>query len=65
MLGSIGTGDDYSGLQGHTETVEINDGVYVRILDLATLIEVKQKTARSKDNHMLEILHEMQILSKE
>lgn len=65
VLGSIGISDDYTGLQGHTETVEIADGVYVRILDLATLIEVKQKTARSKDNYMLEILREMQSLSKE
>ena len=60
VLGSIGIRDDYIELQGHTETVEIGDGIEVQILDLATLIEVKQKTARSKDNYMLEILREMQ-----
>lgn len=65
VVGSIGIGDDYVELQSHTETVEVVDGIEVEILDLAMLIEVKQKTARSKDNYMLEILREMQTLDKE
>ena len=65
VLGAIGHADDYTELWGHTESVEIADGVRVDILDLATLIEVKEKTARPKDNYMLEILREMQNLGGE
>lgn len=59
VLGSIGVDDDYAVLIEHTETVEVANGIAVKILDLDTLISVKQKTARSKDNYMLEILREM------
>ena len=59
MLGSIGVGDDYVVLKDRTETVDIKDGLSVKILELDTLIEVKEKTARSKDNYMLEILRAM------
>lgn len=62
VLGAIGHEEDYGDLFGHTVSVEIDKGVRVDILDLATLIEVKEKTARPKDNYMLEILREMQSL---
>ena len=62
VLGSIGHEEGYVELLSHTESVEIVEGVSVDILDLATLIEVKEKTARPKDNYMLEILREMQNL---
>ncbi len=62
VLGAIGHEEDYADLFGHTESVEIFEGVSVDILDLATLIQVKEKTARPKDNYMLEILREMQNL---
>jgi len=38
------------------------DGVKVKILELTTLIEVKEKTARDKDNYMLEMLRAMRDL---
>lgn len=62
VLGAIGHEEDYADLFGHTESVEIVEGVSVDILDLKTLIEVKEKTARAKDLYMLEILREMQNL---
>ena len=62
VLGAIGIEDDYTELRGHTELVEISEGVVVKILDLQTLIAVKEKTARAEDNYMLEILCEMQSL---
>lgn len=61
VLGAIGADDDFDQLFSHTETVEIGDSK-VRLLDLQTLINVKEKTARKKDQYMLEILREMQNL---
>ncbi|MDG2071921.1 MAG: hypothetical protein P8J55_09410, partial [Pseudomonadales bacterium] len=49
----------YIVLKDRIETVDIADGLSVKILELDTLIDVKEKTARSKDNHMLEILRAM------
>ncbi|MDA0791756.1 MAG: hypothetical protein O2780_20150 [Proteobacteria bacterium] len=62
VLGSIGTDDDFTMLDDHVEIVEITQGIEVKILNLDTLIEVKEKTARAKDNYMLEILRAMRDL---
>ncbi|MCH7744429.1 MAG: nucleotidyltransferase [Proteobacteria bacterium] len=59
VMGSIGVDDDYIALEDHIERVSISEGLTIRILNLDTLITVKQKTARSKDNYMLEILRAM------
>ena len=59
VLGSIGEDDDYPTLVSRSEGVQVDRDVSVRILDLDTLIEVKQKTARAKDRYMLEILRAM------
>ena len=59
VLGSIGEDDDYPTLLSKSEPVQIDRNISIRILDLDTLIEVKQKTERSKDNYMLEILRAM------
>ena len=56
VLGSIGEDDDYATLVSRSEGVQVDRDVSVRILDLDTLIEVKQKTVRAKDRYMLEIL---------
>ena len=63
VLGSIGIDDDFTVLNDHVEIVEITDGIEVKILELGTLIEVKEKTARDKDNYMLEILRAMRDLN--
>ena len=59
VLGTIGVEDDYVVLKDHVDIVDVAEGVSVKILELNTLIEVKEKTARSKDNYMLEILRAM------
>ena len=59
VLGSIGEDDDYPTLVSRSEGVQLNRDVSVRILDLDTLIEVKQETTRAKDGYMLEILRAM------
>ena len=59
VLGSIGEDDDYPTLLSKSERVQIDRNISIRILDLDTLIEVKQKTERPKDNYMLEILPAM------
>ena len=59
VLGSIGEDDDYPALLHNSERVQIDRDVNVRILDLDTLIKVKEKTARAKDRYMLEILRAM------
>ena len=59
VLGTIGIDDDYIMLEDHIEEVNISSGNAVRILNLETLITVKQKSARPKDNYMLEILRAM------
>ncbi len=59
VLGSIGVGDDYEVLKSNIETISINDKTDIKILNLNTLIDVKTKTARTKDKPMLEILAAM------
>lgn len=59
VSGLIGEDDDYPTLVSKSERVRIDRDVSIRILDLDTLIEVKQKAGRPKDNYMLEILRAM------
>ena len=55
VLGTIGTGHDYKTLVG--ETIEQSLGAFtVRVLALATLIRIKEETARDKDRAVLAIL---------
>lgn len=56
VLGSIGIDDDYEKLVNRAEKIELDDNTKVMILSLEALISVKEKTARAKDNYMLEIL---------
>ena len=59
VLGSIGEDNDYPTLVSRSEGVQVDRNVGVRILDLDTLIQVKERTARAKDSYMLEILRAM------
>ncbi|NND00822.1 MAG: hypothetical protein HKN85_11635 [Gammaproteobacteria bacterium] len=59
VLGSIGSGSDYLTLQHHIEMIHLDNGVELRILDLKTLIDEKEKTKRDKDVGMLKILKVM------
>jgi hypothetical protein len=56
LLGAIGKGRDYEHLLPHSVQLEIEPGVTIRVLDLNTLITVKEETAGEKDNAMLPVL---------
>lgn len=64
VLGSIGTDDDYDQLNSHVDRIEIKESISVKILQLNTLIEVKEKTAREKDFVMLNVLKAMRDMDK-
>ncbi len=55
LLGTIGAGRGFPELVGHTAEVEV-ESMPLRILDLSTLVQVKEETARAKDLLMLNIL---------
>jgi len=56
LLGAIGAGRDYGALLAHTVRMRIGAGLNVRLLDLPTLIEIKQETGGDKDKAVLAIL---------
>jgi len=56
VLGTIGRGLGYDDLLPNTVEMEIGGGVHVRVLNLETLIAVKEKLAGEKDLAVLPIL---------
>jgi hypothetical protein len=56
VLGTIGRDLDYRGLLPHTIELEIGRGLRVRVLDLQTLISLKETLAGEKDLAVLPIL---------
>jgi len=56
VLGTIGRGRTYEDLLPHSDEVDIGGGVRVRVLDLETLIAVKEEVGGEKDRAMLPIL---------
>lgn len=62
ILGAIGDNDGYEQLIAHCETIDLGQDRIIRILDLETLIRMKEKSARDKDQAMLNILRAMQTL---
>ena len=56
LLGEIGNGLGYEELLRRSEEMLIADGVRVRVLNLETLIEVKEQLNGEKDRAMLPIL---------
>ncbi len=55
LLGTIGANRGYEELLSHTVALEVS-GLRVRVLDLATLIKVKEETGHEKDRAVLPIL---------
>jgi len=51
-------GHGFDALVGHTKVVEVS-GIAVEILDLPTLIRVKEETSRAKDLLSLQILRRL------
>ncbi len=58
LLGAIGHGHPYSELIQKAITVRIAEGVTVPVLELASLIAVKEETAGEKDQAVLPILRQ-------
>ena len=56
LLGSTVGGAGYAELMEHTEPVDLGEGIRVLILDLATLIQMKETLGRERDRAMLPIL---------
>jgi hypothetical protein len=56
VLGTIGRGLGYEDLLPHTIEMEAGAGVRVRVLDLATIIALKEELAGEKDLAVLPIL---------
>ncbi len=55
LLGSIGTNRSYEQLVESSREIQLGD-LRIRILDLQTLIDVKEETGHAKDRAVLEIL---------
>jgi hypothetical protein len=56
VLGTIGQEQDYQALLPHTVEINMADNLKVRILDLPTLITIKEEAGREKDKAVLPIL---------
>ncbi len=56
LLGTVSNDRGYEELLPHTLTMKVRDDLQVRLLDLATLIVIKEETARDKDQATLSIL---------
>lgn len=56
LPGSIGNARGYRDLLPHAHSTDVGDGTTVRVLDLATLIAVKEEVAGEKDRAVLPIL---------
>jgi hypothetical protein len=56
LLGTIGRGLSYEDLLAHSAGMEIAEGVSIQVLDLETVIMLKEELAGEKDRAMLPIL---------
>jgi hypothetical protein len=56
VLGELVGGRDYPQLEPLSETLEIEEGIGVRVLALATLISLKEELGRERDRAVLPIL---------
>jgi hypothetical protein len=55
-LGAVGDGQGYEDLLDRAPGLELEEGLVVRVLDLPTLIELKEKAGRPKDLAALPVL---------
>ena len=56
LLGSVSGGAAYEDLLARSEVMSLEDGLQVRVLDLATLIDLKTRVGREKDLMVLAVL---------
>ena len=55
-LGAIGEGQSYEELLEHAPGLELEEGMVVHVIDLPTLIDLKEKAGRGKDLAVLPVL---------
>jgi predicted nucleotidyltransferase len=58
LLATIGQNLGYSDLLPHSTEMVVGEGLYVRVLDLETLISIKEQLATEKDVAVLPILRQ-------
>jgi hypothetical protein len=58
VLGSIGRGLTYADLLPHSVEKDVGDGIRVRVLDLETLISLKEDLGTEKDRAILPLLRQ-------
>ncbi len=58
LLATIGQDLGFSDLLPHSDEMDIGEGIRVRVLDLETLISIKEQLASEKDIAMLPILRQ-------
>ncbi len=58
LLGTIGRNLGYDELLPHSSEMDIGEGVRIRVLNLETLVEVKEQLAAEKDLGVLPILRQ-------
>ena len=58
LLATIGENFSFSDLLPHSDEMDIGEGIRVRVLNLETLISIKEQLASEKDLAMLPILRQ-------
>jgi len=58
LLGTIGRNLDFSDLRAHSKEIDIGEGIRVLVLDLETIIAVKEELGSEKDLAVLPVLYE-------
>jgi predicted nucleotidyltransferase len=58
VLTHIGTNLGFSDLLSHSTEIDIGDGIHIRVLDLETIISVKEQLGEEKDLAMLPVLRQ-------
>ena len=58
LLATIGQDLGFSDLLPHSDEMDIGEGIRVRVLNLETLISIKERLASEKDVAMLPILRQ-------
>jgi predicted nucleotidyltransferase len=56
-LGSVGEGQTYEDLLARAPELDLGEGLSVHVIDLPTLIDLKEKAGRPKDLAVLPVLH--------
>ena len=56
LIGAVVAGRGFIELLPHTREIDLGEGMAIRILDLRTLIEIKEKLGRERDRAVLPIL---------